>query len=90
MSRRAHCSASSRPVAVDPVNIRASTLSTIDGPSSAPGPVTTCTRSRGTPARYMRSTSASAQNGVSESGLSRIPLPATSAGNASDAASVSG
>jgi hypothetical protein len=50
ISRRAHCSATSRPVAVDPVNIRYSTPWMSGVPRTFPAPVTTCRRSRGRPA----------------------------------------
>ena len=90
MSRRPHCSAMIRPVAVDPVNMRKSTAPMRLGPSTGPSPVTTWKSSRGRPASYSSSTAASAVNGVWRSGFSTTALPASSAATASEVARVRG
>ena len=59
-------------------------------PTERPGPVTTCTSPAGRPASSSSSKARSAVNGVCESGLMTMPLPATRAARASDTASTSG
>ena len=82
--------ATAEPVAVEPVNMTASTASMSGAPRAEPGPVTTWKRSGSAPARVRRRRTARAVNGVSESGLSTTALPAMSAATASDAARVRG
>ena len=84
------CSATRRPVAVLPVNIMKSTPSMSGVPSSDPAPVTTCTRPGGRPASSSVATPHRVEYGVWRSGLMTTPLPAASAGTASEMLSVSG
>ncbi len=59
-------------------------------PTDRPGPVTTCTSPAGSPASSSSSKARRAVNGVCESGLITMPLPATRAASASETASTSG
>lgn len=84
------CAATLRPTAVEPVNMRKSQFLMIGVPSSAPEPVTTCTRPGCIPASSRSSTAQSAAYGVCASGLVSTALPAMIAGRASLMPSVSG
>ncbi len=78
LSRRAHSSATPRPVSTLPVK---NTFATPERTSAAPvpGPCTTRTSPSGTPARSNTLPIRSPISGVSEAGLSTTPLPAISA-----------
>ncbi len=90
ISRRPQAAASSRPVAVEPVNARWSTSSSSAGPITEPRPATTCQTSSGSPARAASSRAASSDSGACESALLTTALPAISAGITSPTARKSG
>lgn len=89
-SLRAAAAATSRPVAVLPVNMTKSAFWTMGPPSSPPAPQTTCTSSRGKPHSRSSLTSQRAVSGVLRSGFMTAAFPAMIAGMASETASVSG
>src|SRR3954471_23452525 len=80
----AHCSRSSLPISVEPVNesFRTLGLDVISPPISVAEPVTQEKTPFGTPARSASSQRASAENGVWLAGFSTIVHPAASAGPA--------
>ena len=81
---RAHCSISSLPTSVDPVNDTFFTIGfdVISPPISEADPVITLSTPFGTPARSASSASASAENGVCDAGFKTTVQPEASAGPA--------
>src|SRR4029434_8887263 len=79
-----HCSISSLPTSVDPVNesLRTVGLLVISPPISDAEPVTTLSTPFGTPARSASSASASAENGVCDAGFNTTVHPDAIAGPA--------
>ncbi len=78
----AHCSMSSLPTCVEPVNVSLRTIGLLvsSAPISFVTPATMLMTPAGTPARSASSTNASADRGVSLAGLQTTVHPAASAG----------